>query len=50
MKVIRFKITAIIPMKDKTQDEIEDDLIEAMESIGSRFTSWIPEIEEEDDD
>lgn len=51
MKIIRFKITTVIPLKDnRTQDDIEDDLIEALENVGSRFTSWIAETEEEEED
>lgn len=49
-KIIRFfDMTVTIPMKDgETEEEIEDRLIEAVESIGSRFTSYKMETEEED--
>ena len=50
MKIIRFKITTVIPMDSRTQEEIEDDMIEALENIGSRFTSWKVEIEDEEDE
>ena len=51
MKIIRFKITTVIPLKDnRTQDDIEDDLIEALENVGSRFTSWTVETEEEEEE
>lgn len=51
MKIIRFKITTVIPLKDnRTQDDIEDDLIEALENVGSRFTTWTAETEEEEED
>lgn len=47
MKIIRFKITTVIPLEDnRTQDDVEDDLIEALENVGSRFTSWTTETEE----
>jgi hypothetical protein len=49
MKIIRFKITTVIPMDGRTQDEIEDDMIEALESIGARFTAWKVEIEDEEE-
>lgn len=50
MKIIRFKITTVIPLEDnRTQDDIEDDLIEALENVGSRFTSWTAETEEVED-
>ena len=50
MKIIRFKITTVIPMDSRTQEEVEDDMIEALESIGSKFTAWKTEIEDEEDD
>ena len=47
MKIIRFKITTVIPLKDnRTQDDVDDDLIEALENVGSRFESWTTETEE----
>ena len=51
-KIIRFSnMSVVIPMKDhETQEEIEDRLIEAMENIGSRCTSYRIKIEEEDDE
>ena len=50
-KVIRFKdMVTVIPMKDgETQEAIEDRLIEALESAGSRFTTYKIEIEDEED-
>ena len=50
MKIIRFKITTVIPMDNRTQEDIENDLIEALENIGSRFTAWKTEIEDEEDE
>ena len=51
-KIIRFiDMTVTIPMKDEeTAEEIEDRLIEAVESAGSRFTSYKTETKEEEDD
>lgn len=51
-KIIHFfDMTVTIPMKDgETAEEIEDRLIEAVESAGSRFTSYKTEIEDEEDD
>ena len=51
-KIIRFfDMTVTIPMKDgETAEEIEDRLIEAVESAGSRFTSYKTEFEDEEDE
>ena len=51
-KIIRFfDMTVPSPMKDgETAEEIEDRLIEAVESAGSRFTSYKIESEEEEDE
>ena len=51
-KIIRFfDMTVTIPMKDReTAEEIEDRLIEAVESAGSRFTSYKTEFEDEEDE
>lgn len=48
-KVIKFKnMTVVIPVKkNETAEEIEDKLADAMESIGSRFTTYTIEITEE---
>lgn len=50
-KVVRFeKMTVVIPLKDgETPEDIEDKLIDAVESVGSRFTSYKLEVTEEDD-
>lgn len=52
MKVLRFKeMTVVIPMKDgETVEDIENRLIEAVESAGSRFTAYRIEAEEEEDE
>ena len=51
-KIIRFfDMTVAIPMKDgKTVKEIKDNLIEAVETVGSRFICYKTEIEEEKDE
>ena len=51
-KIIRFfDMTVTIPMKDgETAEEIEDRLIEAVESAGARFSSYKTEFEDEEDD
>lgn len=50
-KIIRFvDMTVTIQMKDgETAEEIEDRLIEAVESAGSRFTSYKMEFEDEEE-
>lgn len=51
-KIVRFKeLTTVIPIdNEKTKEEVEDELIEALENIGSRFTSYKVEIEDEEDE
>ncbi len=51
-KILRFtKMTIVIPVKDgETNEEIEDRLIEAVESAGARFSTYILEEVEEDDE
>lgn len=41
-------MTVIIPMKDnETVEEIEDKLIDAVDSVGSAFTGYHIEVEED---
>lgn len=51
-KIVRFfDMTVTIPMQDsETEEEVEDRLIEAVETAGSRFTSYKMETEDEEED
>lgn len=49
MKVIRFKISATIPMNDKTKDEIERALMDVLDSIGVEVASWSSKITDEEE-
>lgn len=52
MKIIHFKDVSIrVPMKNDNRDEIEDKLIEAIDSIGDGVVmSYKVEVEEDGDD
>ena len=49
MKVIRFKISTTIPMNGKTKEEIEKELMTALDSIKAEFSAWSSEITDEED-
>lgn len=49
MKVIRFKISTTIPMNDRTKEEIEKELMDALDSIKAEFATWTSEITDEED-
>ena len=51
-KVMRFThMTVVIPLEDgKTEEEVEERLVDAVESAGSRFTTYRIETEEEEED
>ncbi len=49
-KLFIFHITAYVPANDRTKDEIEDIILEGLDNVGTRVSSWKIDEEEEEDE